>query len=83
MFWSVENRVQLSPEKCKNLRISFSNQPHEFNPVVVGGKEIEVDDTVDYLGVQSLVQLKREKLPTENLILFYATCISTFLFDST
>ena len=51
MSWSAENIVQLNPDKCKELRISFSNQPREFDPVVVDGKEVEVVDTVDLLGV--------------------------------
>ena len=57
MSWSSENRVQLNSDKCKELRISFSNQPREFDPVVVDGKELEVVDTVDLLGVTITNQL--------------------------
>ena len=57
MSWSSENRVQLNSDKCKELRISFSNQPREVDPVVVDGKELEVVDTVDLLGVTITNQL--------------------------
>ena len=102
MSWSAENRVQLSPDKCYELRISFPNQPREFDPVVVDGKEIEVVDIADLLGVMLtgrltwnpqihkvikktskrlyfLVQLKRAKLSTEDLVLFYTTCIRSVI----
>ena len=34
-MWSIENRMQLNPDKCKKLRISFNAEPrvgsfHEF-----------------------------------------------------
>ena len=102
MSWSSENRVQLNPDKCKELRISFSNQPRAFDPVVVDGKELDVVDTVELLGVTLTnqltwnphiekvikkackrlyfpVQLKREKLPIEVLVLFYITCIRSVI----
>jgi hypothetical protein len=98
MSWSSENIAQLNPDKCKELRISFFNQPRAFDPVVVDGKELDVVDTVELLGVTLtnqltwnhhiekvikkaskrlyfLVQLKRAKLPIEDLVLFYITCI--------
>ena len=98
MSWSSENRVELNSDKCKQLRISFSKQPREFDPVVVDGKELEVVDTVDLLGVTItnqltwnahigkvikkasrklyfIVQLKRAKLPSEDLVQFYITCM--------
>ena len=49
MSWSSENRGQLNPDKCKELRISFSNQPRAFDPVVVDGKELDVVDNVEHL----------------------------------
>jgi hypothetical protein len=57
MSWSSENRVKLNPDKCKELRISFSNQPRAFDPVVVDGKELDVVDTVELLGVTLTNQL--------------------------
>ena len=57
MSWSSENRVQLNPDKCKELRISFSNQPRAFDPVVVDCKELDVVDTVELLGVTLTNQL--------------------------
>ena len=68
--------------------------------MVVDGKEIEVDDTVDLLGVTLTCRLtwnskidkvikkasKRlyvlrfySKLPTEDLVLFYTTCIRSMI----
>ena len=41
----------LNSDKCKKLRINFSNQPREFDPVVIDGKELELVDSVDLLGV--------------------------------
>ena len=49
--WSDENRVQLHPEKCKELRITFSKNPSVLNPLIVNGKEIETVDNVKLLGV--------------------------------
>ena len=59
MSWSSENRVQLNPDKRKELRISFSNQPRDFDLVVVDGKELDVVDTVELLGVTLIHQLTR------------------------
>ena len=41
MQYSEENRVQLHPDKCKELRIPFTQNPVVFDPVIVNGKEIE------------------------------------------
>ena len=50
--WSDENRVQLHPDKCKELRITFSKNPSVLDPLVVNGKEIEtVDNNAKLLGV--------------------------------
>ena len=40
--WSIKNRMQLNPDKCKELRISFNAKPRSFDPIVVNGKELEV-----------------------------------------
>ena len=42
--WSEENRLQLHPEKCKELRNSFSHEPVFLDQVTVNGKEIKLVD---------------------------------------
>ena len=49
--WSDENRVQLHPDKCKELRITFSKNPSVLDPLIVNGKEIETVDNVKLLAV--------------------------------
>ena len=49
--WSDENRVQLHPDKCKELRITFSKNPSVLDPLIVDLKEIEIVDNVKLLGV--------------------------------
>ena len=31
--WSKENKFQLNPKKCKELRINFTKQSHSYEPV--------------------------------------------------
>ena len=40
--WSLENRVKLNHEKCKELRISFAISQPEFQPILVNGHELDV-----------------------------------------
>ena len=49
--WSDENRVQLHPDKCKELRITFSKNPSVLDPLIVNGKKIETVDNVKLLEV--------------------------------
>ena len=49
--WSNKNRVQLHPDKCKELRITFSKQPPTFDPLIINGNEIEVVKSAELLGV--------------------------------
>jgi len=37
MQWSLENGVQLNNEKFKEMRISFSKFPQEFEPILIKG----------------------------------------------
>ena len=30
-MWSIENRMQLNPDKCKELRTSFNAEPRFFD----------------------------------------------------
>ena len=32
--WSLENRVQLNTEKCKEMRISFTKSQQELDPIL-------------------------------------------------
>ena len=96
--WSSNNRVQLNQDKCKELRISFANQPAIFDPLTINGKELEVVKTVKLLGLTVkdnltwnsyvdevikkvnkrlyfLVQLRRARVPPQDLALFYTSCV--------
>ena len=100
--WSERNRLQLHPEKCKELRISFSKNPVVLDKVTLNGKEIELVESAKLLGVTitnnltwnahikevikkaskrlyHLVQLKRAKLPVQDLVLFYTSCVRSVM----
>ena len=49
--WSLANTVQLNPDKCKELRISFARNPVELDVVIFDGKEVEVVSTAMLLGL--------------------------------
>ena len=49
--WSMQNRVKLNSEKCKELRISFVKNEPQFAPIVVDGKELERVTSVKLLGL--------------------------------
>ena len=49
--WSRVNRVQLNPDKCKELRISFARNPVELDTLIIDGKEVEVVSTAKLLGL--------------------------------
>ena len=49
--WSHVNRVQLNPDKCKELRISFARSPVELDTVIIDRKEVEVASTAKLLGL--------------------------------
>ena len=51
MQWSEENKPQLHPDKCKELRISFCQEPVVLDQVTVNGKEIELVDSAKLLEV--------------------------------
>ena len=51
MQWSDEHRVQLHPDKCKELRITFSKNPSVLDPLIVNEKEVDTVDNVKLLGV--------------------------------
>ena len=49
--WSLDNRVQLNSEKCKELRIPFTKKQSEFHPILVNGNQLEVVRSAELLGV--------------------------------
>ena len=49
--WSKKNRVQLHPDKCKELRISFTKQTPNFDPLVINNNEVDVVKSAKLLGV--------------------------------
>lgn len=49
--WSLENRVQLNTEKCKEMRISFTKSQQEFEPILINGDTLEVVENVKLLGL--------------------------------
>jgi hypothetical protein len=50
-MWSNENRKQLNPDNCKELRISFTAEPRSFDPILINGKELEVVMSFKLLGL--------------------------------
>ena len=58
-MWCVENRMQLNPDKCKELRISFNAKSRSFDPIVVNGKELEVITNFKLLGLDINNKLTR------------------------
>ena len=49
--WSLENRVQLNTDRCKEMRISFSKSQQEFEPILINRDALEVVDSVKLLGL--------------------------------
>ena len=49
--WSLENRVQLNTDKCKEKPISFTKSQQEFEPILINGDALEVVDSVKLLGL--------------------------------
>ena len=49
--WSTTNKLQLNPDKCKELIIDFKKSKHHFDAVTVNSKELERVDSVKVLGV--------------------------------
>ena len=46
--WSLDNRVQLNSDKCKELRISFTKSQQEFKPILIYGDALEVVEIVNF-----------------------------------
>ena len=56
--WSIENRMELNADKCKEMRIDFKRNTHNFPPIVINGKELSVSNSVKILGVTISSDLK-------------------------
>ena len=52
------NRFQLNEGECKELRISFSRSPPDFDPIVVNSKDLESVQKAKILGVTFSVDFK-------------------------
>ena len=85
--WSHVNRVELNPDKCKELRISFARNPvdrtSKYRQVI--GTYCKCQPNIEEAVKNSskrlnfLVQLKLAKLPPTDLILFYNTCVRSVI----
>ena len=51
--WSLENRVQLNTEKCKEMPISFTKPQQEFEPIVIHSNTLDVVENVKLLGLNT------------------------------
>ena len=49
--WSSINKLQLNPDKCKELIIDFKKAKHQFDAVTVNSIDLERVDSVKVLGV--------------------------------
>ena len=49
--WSLENRVQLNTDKCKEMRMSLTKSQQEFEPILINSDDLEVVDSVKLLGL--------------------------------
>ena len=49
--WSITNKPQLNPDKCKELLIDFKRTQHQFDAITVNSKELERVSSVKVLGV--------------------------------
>ncbi|KAK2570524.1 hypothetical protein P5673_004189 [Acropora cervicornis] len=49
--WSITNKLQLNPNKCKELLTDFKKPQHQFDVATVNSKELERVNSVKVLGV--------------------------------
>ena len=56
--WSNENKFQLNPGKCKELRINFTRHPFTEEPRNINGKAFEMVESVNVLGMRVTKVLK-------------------------
>ena len=56
--WSKENKFQLHPKKCKELRINFTKQSHSYEPVHINYQCLDLVKSVKILGMLITDDLK-------------------------
>ena len=56
--WSKENKFQLNPKKCKELRINFTKQSHSCEPVRINDQCLEIVKSAKILGMLITDDLK-------------------------
>ena len=56
--WSIENKMELNADKCKEMRIDFKRNAHNFPPILINGKKLSVSNSVKILGVTISSDLK-------------------------
>ena len=56
--WSKNNKFQLNPKKCKELRINFTKQPHSYEPVRINNQCLELVKSAKILGMLITDDLK-------------------------
>ena len=56
--WSKDQRMHLNEDKCKEIRIGFKKNKHFFDPVLINGKDLSVDENAKILGVTISNDLK-------------------------
>ena len=49
--WSLENRVQLSTDKCQEMQISFTKFQQEFEHILINSDALDVVDSEKLLGL--------------------------------
>jgi hypothetical protein len=59
--WSNDNKFQLNPGKCKELRINFTTQSFTEEPLNINGKPFEIIKSVKVLGMIVTNDLKWNK----------------------
>ncbi|CAB4029265.1 Hypothetical predicted protein [Paramuricea clavata] len=62
--WSNDNKFQLNPGKCKELRINFTTQPFTEVPLNINGKPFEIVKSAKVLGMIVTNDLKWNKHKT-------------------
>ena len=100
--WSLENRVQLNTEKCKEMRVSFTKSQQQFEPILINSHTLDVVENLKLLSLNISrnltwnihiieivkkasrisyfwIQLKRAKVASTDLGLFYSSCIRSIM----
>jgi hypothetical protein len=78
---SRNDGMHLKESKCEELRISFSTTNVEFEPIIINIHDFKWNTHIENVckkvssRLYFLRQLKRAKLPSKDLLLFYVTCI--------